>query len=351
MLTAERRRVVARRLDERSLKVADAAADIAPCIGIAKIGHANLACDGRGTTVFQQPLRQRAWLQWVDAQGRALGPRSRELDTPSQLALAPDQKKVAFVTLADNDLWFLDLDHPIPTRLTFLNLSQTEALYSPVWSPDSRRIAYAAEAGTIHDIIHVISLEASRDTAIFEAPSLFAQPLSWTPDGTSLAATCTDSTGNDLWTIPVEGPGRAERYERTPAQEFTARVSPDGRWVACAVAIEGRNTIQILSWPRPGVRHQLALDAELSTYVTPAWCDGGRTLAILDARGRVIAVPVQLEGGFRQGEPRIVFTPNPGQLVVEPGPDLKRFLIIEREPLSNPAPLRVLTYWPARTRP
>ena len=273
----------------------------------------------------------------------------RDLDTPIEVSLSPDQKKVAFVTNADNALWLLDLGNPVPTRLTFFAVLQAGALYGLSWSPDSRRIAYALEAGTIHDVIHVIETESSRDTAIFTAPGLFAPPGGWSADGHSLIASCTDTSGTDLWSIPVDRPGPAAAYARTSADEGAARLSPDGKWIASFAAQDGKGTIQILSWPHPGQRYQLTLDFELG-FTQTVWSEDGRSLLFADARGRMIVVPVQFEGGFRQGEPRVLFTLGPWQRWAGASPDFRRFLLLEAEPLSNPAPLRVLTSWPARLR-
>ena len=64
------------------------------------------------------------------------------------------------------------------------------------------------------------------------------------------------------------------------------------------------------------------------------WTPDSRALILFDQKRRLIAVPVQFDGGFQQGAP----------------PDLRRFLLLETEPLSNPAPLRVLTSWQERLK-
>jgi Tol biopolymer transport system component len=348
ILTVERRRVVARRFDERSLRLAATSAEIGPCAGVMKIGHANLACDDRGTLVYQQELRQRASLRWYDATGQPISGVVGSLGTMTEMFPSPDQKKVAFVSAADGDLWLLDLDHPVPTRLTFFNTPQMGALNNLTWSPDSRRIAYALKSGTGHDVIHVVSTESGRDTSVFTAPGLFAIPRGWSLDGV-LIAVCIDSAGNDLWTIPVDRAGTAAPYIKGPGDELIASFSPDGKWIASTVVVDGRGTMQILSWPHPGIRYQMTLDFDATTTF-PFWCEGGRSLAFIDPRGRVLVVPIQLDGGFHQGATRVLFTVGALQVLTRIPPDLRRFLIADLEPLSNPAPLRVLTSWPARLR-
>jgi Tol biopolymer transport system component len=344
--TVEKRRVMVQRFDEDALAFEGEAREIAQCGTWQKIGDANLADDGKGTVVYQREIRYRGWAHWYDAATKRLGPRSREFDTPTDAALAPDQRHIATTMGVEGDLWLVDLDQPVPVRLTFFAAPHAGALASSTWSPDSKRIAYALNTST--DVIHVYSTVTSTDTTLFKAPGLFAQPCGWSPDGRLLAVLCSDSTGNfDLWSLPINDPARAAPVQITPDYEVAGTLSPDGRWFACAVVGAGKVTVRIMSFPRPGALFQLALDTE-SIGQTPLWSSDGHTLVTQDIKNRVIATPVSFEGGFRQGESHVLFTLSPNQGLPRQRPDMKRFLIAEGEQQANPAPLRVLTSWPKR---
>ena len=345
--TVEKRRVMVQRFDEDALKFEGEAREIAQCGIWDKIGDANLADDGRGTVVYQREFKYRGWGHWYDIATRTMGPRlPRDFDTPTDAALAPDQRHVAATMGAEGDLWLVDLDHPVPVRLTFFSAARAGGLGNSVWSPDSKRIAYALNNAT--DVIHVYSTETSTDTTLFTAPGLFAQPMGWTADGNMLAVLCSDSTGNfDLWAVPVDNPANAAPVQTTADYEVGGSLSPDGRWFACTVGTLGKVEVRIMSFPRPGSRFQLALDTE-SNGQNPLWSSDGGTLITQDIKGRVIATPVSFEGGFRQGESRVLLTLGPNQGLARQRPDMKRLLIQEGEVQSNPAPLRVLTSWPTR---
>jgi Tol biopolymer transport system component len=344
--TVEKRRVMAQRFDEDALKFVGEPREIAQCGMWDKIGDANLADDGRGTVVYQREFRYRGWAHWYDVATRTLGPRSREFDTPTDAALAPDQRHVASTLGVEGDLWLLDLDHPVPRRLTFVSAPRAGALYGSTWSPDSKRIAYALNQAT--DVVHVYSTETSTDTTLFTAPGLFAYPSGWTPDGRMLAVLCSDSTGgNDLWAVPIDNPDQAAPCQKTPDYELLGMLSPDGHWFACTVGGSGKIQVRIMSFPRPGSLFQLSLDAEPNGQ-TPLWSSDGGTLVIQDIKNHVIATPVSFEGGFHQGESRVLFTLAANQTLPRQTPDMKRFLIAEGEHQTNPAPLRVLTSWPKR---
>jgi len=350
ILSVERRRVMAQRFDERALKLIGAPVAIAECGRTDKLGYPNLSADGRGMLVYQTEWKQKGWLRWYDATGSPIGTRMPELDTPTAFAIAPDQRRVAVVMGDNGDLWMLDLEHPTPNRLTFYdNVTQMGGLYSPVWSPDSKHIAYSVEAGTMNDVIHVHSIETLRDTALFAAPGLFALAAGWSPNGV-MAVTCTDSTGgSDVWRLPAENASEASVYQTTPELEYAGPVSPDGHWLACVTVGNGRQQLRILSWPRPGTRFQVALDEDWLPWGV-RWSADGRALILFDQKRRVIAVPVQFEGGFRQGAPRTLFALPPNTGLIGMSPDLRRFLLLEAEPLPNPAPLRVLTSWQERLK-
>jgi hypothetical protein len=339
---------MAQRFDEHARKLIGTPVAIAECGRTDKLGYPNLSADARGTLVYQSERKQKGWLRWYDATGSPIGTRMPELDTPSSFAISPDQRRVAVVMGDTGDLWMLDLEHPTPNRLTFYDdLTQLGALYAPVWSPDSKRIAYSVQAG--HDVVHVHSIETLRDTAVFVGPGLFATVSGWSPDGI-LALSCADTIeGYDLWRLSVDKTLAASLYQATPEFEYGGPLSPDGRSLACWTAGKARMELRILSWPQAGTRFQVALDEDWVPWIIQ-WSADGRALILLDQKRRVIAVPVQFEGGFQQGAPRVLLTLPPNTALVGISPDLRRFLLLETEPLPNPAPLRVLTSWRERLK-
>ena len=344
--TVEKRRVLVQRFNEDALEFEGEPREIAQCGAWEKIGDANLGVDDQGTVVYQRPAQLRGWAHWYDVTTRKLGPRLREFDTPTDLALAPDQQHIAVTMGAEGDLWFVDLEHPVPARLTFFAPPRLGSLYNSTWSSDSKRIAYTLNMAS--DVIHIYSTETSTDTTLFTAPGLFAAPCGWTPDGRTLAVLCSDSTGEwDPWVVPVDDPGKAALYQKTPGDEVSGTLSPDGRWLACATAVGEKVQLRILSFPRPGARFQLALDDDIIPF-GPWWSSDGRTLMVQDTKSHVIAIPVSFDGGFRQGESRVLFTVASNYAFFRQTPDLKRFLIGVADQPENPAPLRVLTSWPRR---
>src|SRR5262249_6968243 len=149
----------------------------------------------------------------------------------------------------NKDLYTLDLGSRVSTRLTFSNNMTS----NPVWSWDGRRIAFSSGSGARGWEVHVKRLDSGSDSLVFHGPGLFSFPQSWSRDGHWLVARCSDSLGNfDLWKIPMDGSAPPEIYERTPENEQSAEISPDGRWVLYGAVSEGKPTLYIQSFPKPG---------------------------------------------------------------------------------------------------
>src|SRR4030095_9702333 len=84
-------------------------------------------------------------LTWVERNGRILGS-TPEAAQYIGIALAPDEQRVV-ATEADaqgkDRVSLIELTRPIHTRLTTGNQSESD----PVWSPDSREVAFMSDGG------------------------------------------------------------------------------------------------------------------------------------------------------------------------------------------------------------
>ena len=62
------------------------------------------------------------------------------------------------------------------------------------------------------------------------------------------------STQADLWVVAADGSQPPVPYLRTTANEYQARFSADGRWVAYTSDESGRSEVYVQSFPRPGIK-------------------------------------------------------------------------------------------------
>ncbi len=126
-----------------------------------------------GGTALPQPT-------WLDPTGRALGT-AGDSAVYTGLAVSPDGERLA-VGIADpmgnQDIWVRDLVRGSVTRLTFDPRQDT----APVWSPDSKRIAYAANRGGRLDIYEKNADGSGEERLLLQSDQDKA-PTSWSRDG------------------------------------------------------------------------------------------------------------------------------------------------------------------------
>ena len=137
-------------------------------------------------------------------------------------------------------------------------------------------------------------------------------PMSWSPDGKSLAFMEVDpQTGPDLWTLPMEEdgagglkPGKPAPFLITPFFEGAPAFSWDGRWVAYRSTESGRYEVYVRPFTGPGGKWQIST----SGGVWPTWSPNGRELfyRTVGAPNRIMVVSYTVEGdSFRAGKPRL----------------------------------------------
>ena len=138
-------------------------------------------------------------LTWLDREGKTLS----VLGDPQQLfgpSISPDGTRVAVSakpTDAREKIWIYDVDRG--TRVPVESSESGPALYSPVWSPDGKQVAYRTTLGkTSTLLVHASdgSGEAKQPGAI---QADVVEPTDWSPDGRYLALAIARYQGRDNW--------------------------------------------------------------------------------------------------------------------------------------------------------
>jgi len=339
-VNAPRRRLLAKRFDPGKLETRGDALLVMDDVDATNFGYTNAAASRQGTLVVQHWADVHARLEWRDRGGRLTQVAAEDLSDGTEVGLAPDGHRIVYNNANPRDLYLLDLNGGVPTRLTF----EEKLVTSAVWSPDGRRVAFGRLFTSGRWDTYVKNVDGTGpDSLLVHGPGLFAFPHAMSTDGRWLLASITDRNGlNSYWKVPMDDHGPPQMYEKTTAGAVWGDLSPDGHWAALiATESDSRNALSVQSFPNSGARYQISVEDPQRVF----WNRRGGELIVVDGKGRVVSVPVSTDGGFRQGAPRTLFQLKRNEILVAVSPDGQRPLVSVVLDVSNLITLEVVMGW------
>jgi Tol biopolymer transport system component len=291
-------------------------------------------------TVFD---RQGTVLTKVGKPGRYLNP-----------ALSPDGTKVAVERIVpqtgNEDIWTFNIATGAGTPVT----NDTPFDRTPIWSPDSRRVAYHSRRGIFSSIYLKAWNGTGDEVQLFQyTPGGFLQPADWSADGKFL--TFQDGCWGVLYVVPVSGDEeplerKAMEWLRDEYSVAQARFSPDSRFIAYLSDEILVDIFQVYVGPFDATKPNGGREDATPVRVSHAgalgmisWRQDGKELYYLTPDWEVMVVDVTTTPTFEAGTPRLLFA-LPGPLRGEPlrwsnvSPDGQRFVFVIDVPVSALAP-------------
>jgi len=286
-------------------------------------------------------------LKWMDRTGRILGQAS-EPDSYKAAVLSPDGKKLA-VSVGDPiaDIWVLDLERNLRTRVTFDPSTHLTAS----WSPDGHRLAYSTQTGTFGASIHVKDANgAGQDQLLIAPPTPTGGVISpqWSPDERYLVYHQQDGpVGATVQAIDLKGdskPLTVVKPEAPQASIVHHKLSPDGKWLVYSSTDSGREEIYVTKFPTGNGRWQISRNGG----TCPIWRGDGKEIYYYGSDSTLVAVEVNvvndnLEVGAAHSlfpARRIFPIGNPFDVTA----DGKKFLLMMPPPGSQ-SPMTLVVNW------
>jgi Tol biopolymer transport system component len=181
------------------------------------------------------------------------GTNERELDPD----VSPDGGSVAYRSNPDPqsdaaDIWVVRADGSGATNLT---MDPRRNNWSPAWSPDGRRIAFASTRDGGRMSIWVMDEDGRNPTRVTRSHGEYPD---WSPDGDRLVyAGSADGTGTgpyDLWVVDADGLTDPARITTWAGGDFAPAWSPDGEWIAYQSDVMGRFELWLVRPDGTGAR-------------------------------------------------------------------------------------------------
>ena len=281
-------------------------------------------------------------LKWYARDGAITGSLDPVIDY-QQFTLSPDGKHLAlnsFHQHATGSLWLIDLASNTTTALT----NDPHAQSDPVWSPDSRYVAFnLLPNGGTDPPFEVQKIEiGNQQPELIYADGQRHWVEDWSPDGRFLLTHDTKT----LSMIRLTGNGRPEALYSSSFLKDEFHLSPDGQLIAYGENRSGKWEVFIASFPSFQYIKQISLDGGAQ----PRWRGDGRELFFIDDQGRMMSTTVERGSPPKIGVPRRLFDtgliPDPTVNQYAVTRDGLKFLVLEpRKGFSES--YSVIVNWPA----
>jgi Tol biopolymer transport system component/predicted Ser/Thr protein kinase len=283
---------------------------------------------------------------WYSRDGKATGT-ALPAGNYAQLELSPDDKRLVVELLPGGsggggslDLWLLDLTSGVFSRLT----SGSDAERDPVWSPDSRRVAFTSD-GKEQSIREVVV--GTGETSVF-ADGKINYLDDWSRDGKLLVYHT--SPGSAISVLPLSTERKPQVVFQTSFQKDQVRLSPDGRWVTFTGWDSGQPEIYVAAFPSFTQRRQISIGRGFM----PRWRKDGKELFYFSADRKMMAVEIRAGSTLETGPVKALFQTavnlSPTNYAFVVTGDGQRFAIREPANVSNNGTLEslhVALNWPA----
>ncbi|HSB10874.1 MAG TPA: protein kinase [Blastocatellia bacterium] len=343
--------LVAQHFDVTKLELSGEPFPVAEQVGFDGLSFQTLAsASDNAVLAYQSMGTGNSQLVWFDREGKQLGMVGSPGDY-SGLALSPDNKRLAFQRVDDTgnvDVWLMEFGANSFSRFTFEPVVE----FSPVWSPDGSRIAFAAVEGP-PNIFQKLSSGAGEVVPLFK--SLLAKlPRDWSSDGHYIICETVGLTTRwDLWVLSLSGESKFEMFLQTPNNEQRPCFAPSGRWVAYESDESGKKEVYVRSFPASGAKWQVSSGGGTQ----PRFTRDGKELLYVSADRKIMAAPVKTDGAsFESGAPKALFETHIFIKEDRPGnqyavtSDGQRFLINSTISSTGGSPISVLVNWTAEAK-
>ncbi len=294
-----------------------------------------------GVIAWESAGKSNSRVIWTDRAAHELGDSGLPPDRWGLATLSRDDRRALVeqhLETGGSDLWVVDLERQISSRITYGQGSNTPG----VWSPDNREILYGSNRRGPRDLYRRAADGSGTDQVFYQSQVPFKDAGDWSADGKWVVLQENgDSTGWNISLLPAAGGPRVP-YLTTPFNEQAGQISPDGKWLLYTSDESGSVQLYVQSFPVPGRKQQVTKTGA----VIGLWTSNGREILVLRPDLSVASVTVEPGEDLRFGPP-VQLMKFPADLRSwNPTADGKRFLITVAAEQTQPG-IAVAVGWRA----
>ena len=284
-------------------------------------------------------------LVWRDREGNEVGtvgePRGYD-----EVHLVPGGELAAVAleetSAGSGDIWVIDLRRDLFTRFTF----EPGYEFGVTPTADGKSLIYSAQRDGVWVLMRKDIGGAGEGEVIFESDTEM-YPSSVSPDGKFLCLyKGGDTTGYDLWMLPLSGQGEGAAFIDSDFNEFMGMFSPDGRWLAYVSDESGSPQVYVTAFPERGRKWQVSTNGGQASR----WTNSGSEILYHAPDGSLVAVRVEpRDGGLLIGETKELFNTMVQATAAhlwDVSPDGQRLLTMEAMSSGGLPNIEVVVNWP-----
>lgn len=306
-------------------------ASVAALTGALAAGAALLPSDVIALTADAETERDRSAIVLLDVERGLAVSIARHPATDRGAVWSPDGAWLAFFSWRSGDAALYALRMPGGPLYPLTARESLGWLESPVWSPDSTRIAYTVAIGAGQRIMQVnLNGEDSTPQIMMAARGEIINRITWSPAGEMLAFE-SDTFANAVDIYLLDSSGERSPLTSHPRSDTQPAWSSDGTQVAFVSTRDGNAEIYTANVTTGGERRLTdspALDA------VPVWSPDGDRIAFLSDRAGSIDVYVMDTDGSNI---RQITTHPASDIAPAWSPDGRRLLFISARDGGEPA--------------
>jgi Tol biopolymer transport system component len=235
---------------------------------------------------------------WVDSTGKEVG-RFGDPGLYLQPHSSPDGSLFGFVRPEPDtgkmDVWIMDPSRNTTSRSTFVDAA---TIYF-AFSPDAKRIAVATISGTASAGFWIQPINGSGIQEKLDKPNGFGTITSWSPNGRYLFFMVQNTaTRQDVYYIDLNGDKQLKPFIQSPANDTSAVLSPNGKWLAYMSDESGKYEVYVTAFPGPGGKWQISSGGGN----VPSWSADGKQL-YYTIGDKLMRVTIENQDTFQFGAP------------------------------------------------